>query len=813
MYGIYALKNGTNIALTIFERAFMQSIEKDQTYVQTATNVLFRRIWYILLSIVAVLAPVVYYNQTTTPTYEASTTVIFEEPRAAIATSTSDEYYRSGSIINQIQEIKSRSVAQGVVKNLPRNVLDKITLPEPLPENFDRMSYYAAKVKKNIDATPVAESDIIKVTAQAKDPYSAMKIANTVADVVMKRNVKLRKQEVSDVRALIEEQLVNYKKLLNDSETKLKVFKEKNQVTSLDQEVKETLSLVTSIQINYLETKSARAKTEERLKTVNEMIATQRAEMAPSIADVTAPYVQKLKEVLTTKQSEYINLQLQGYTNGHEKMIRLKNDITYLRDNIAEQAVKIAEADNIIDPLSHMEELLREKFQIELDLETLKTQERSLLTSVNQYDRSLRALPNKEFELARLTRDRDLHSNLVMMLSQKREEARINEAEKIGNLRIIDKAELPRAPIRPRVKLNLFVGLILGLTVGIGLAFFMESLDTAIKTPEEVEKKIGLPVVGSIPKIRFSGIKTSESDNTFDENLRKDETSDRVLRLITYRMPNAPASEAYRSLRTNLQFAESQKPIRTLLVTSSGPREGKSTTVANLAVTTAQMGIKTLLIDADLRKPIVHRFFNVPRVPGLADILSIHFKSPQIADDDSGNGRSATSKEMVDDADFNNDNRLDHPTTTSLTTVLAKPSVLAVSIFEAIQPTQINNLHLLGSGVLPPNPSEILGSETMKKTLAILKEKYEFIIIDAPPAVAVTDAAVLGLIVDGVALVIESGRNDREIILKAKSIIERVGINLVGVILNNVMEKNLYGDYNYYYTYYSRTSSEKAANK
>lgn len=792
----------------------MQSLDKDQTYMYTAVNVLLRRIWYVLLSVLTVLAPVIYYNQTASPTYEASTTLIFEEPRATIATSTSDEFYRSGSILNQIQEIKSRSVAREVVQSLPKKVLDKIPLPESIPEDFNKMSYYAAKIRKNIDAMPVAESDVIKVTGQAGDPFSAMKITNTVADVVMERNLRLRRQEVSGVRALIEEQLTNYKEMLNEAEIKLKAFKQRNQVTSLDQEVQELLRRVTSLDVHYKETTASRKKTQERLNVLNQMITEQRAEMGPSIADITAPYVQRLKADLMQVRSEYTTLQLQGYSENHDKMIELREDMERLRNNISEEAIKIAETNNIIDPLSHMEELFREKFKLELDLETLKTQERSLLNSVQQYDRNLRALPNKEFALARLTRERDVRNNIYMMLSQKREEARITEAEKIGNLRIIDRAELPKGPITPRVKLNLFVGLILGLTVGIGLAFFMESLDTTIKTPEEVEKKIGLPVVGSIPKIRATGLKARAVDSNSDINVQIGDSSSHGLRLITYGMPSAPASEAYRSLRTNLQFADLPTPLRTLLITSSGPREGKSTTVANLAVTTAQMGISTLLIDADLRKPMVHRFFNVPREPGLADILTSYFSIRHEIYDDSGNGRPGSEKESDEDGkSFNGKSAVVDHHAASVATAVKKSSVLELSATEAIQPTQINNLHLLGSGALPPNPSEILASETMKDLLSLLKKKYEFIVIDSPPAVAVTDAAVLGLVVDGVALVIESGRNDREIVLKAKNLLERVGINMVGVILNNVMEKNLYGDYNYYYTYYSHEASEKKASK
>jgi uncharacterized protein involved in exopolysaccharide biosynthesis/Mrp family chromosome partitioning ATPase len=792
----------------------MQAMEKEQTYMYTAMNVLLRRIWYVLVSVLAVLVPVMYYNHTASPTYEASTTLIFEEPRATIATSTSDEYYHSGTILNQIQEIKSRSVANEVVQNLPESVLNKIPLPEPLPEDFDKMSFYAAKIRKNVNAVPEGESDVIKVTARARDQFSAMKIANTIADVVLERNLRQRRQEVSGVLALIEEEVKRYKNSLRQAELELTQFKKRNQVTSLDQENQELLRRVTSIDVRYKEIKSTREKTEESLNTITQKIAGQRADMAPSIADIAAPMVQRLKSDLSDIQLMYMNLQTQGYPEDHEEMIRLKAEMERLRKNISEEATKIIEAENIIDPLSQMKDLFSNKFKFELELEALKAQERSLQRSVQQYDIKLQGLPHKESQLAQLTRARDVNHNIYMMLSQKREEARITEAQKIGNLRIIDEAELPKRPISPRVKLNLFVGLILGLTVGIGLAFFMESVDTTIKTPEEVEKKIGIPVVGSIPRIRSSDMKANASETPSEIESRLGKSSERTLRLITYRMPSAPASEAYRSLRINLIFADLPTSLLTLLITSSGPREGKSTTVANLAITTAQMGIKTLLIDADLRKPMLHRFFNIPREPGLADILTTYFSNAREIDEDSGNGRPKSKNELDNDGKFlHSKSTTETPAPASVAYPVKTSSILDLSATEAIQPTQINNLHLLGSGALPPNPSEILASETMKNLVSLLKKKYEFIVIDAPPAVAVTDAAVLGLVVDGVALVIESGRNDKEIVLKAKSLLERVGINLVGVILNNVMEKNLYGDYDYYYTYYSHQDTEKKPSK
>lgn len=758
-----------------------------------------------MVCLIAVLSPVVYYNRTSTPVYEAATMVIYEEPRVPIPAASPYAFYSKESLLNQIEEIKSRAVALDIVAALPDWVLKKITLPEDRGEGFDEKAFYAAKLRSDLEAAPVAESDIIQIKVRANDPFSAMTIANALCQVLGDRNLRLRQQEVGGVRSLIESQRESYKTRLEESESALRQFKERNRVTSLDKEVEETLRRITQIDVAYKETKANREKTEERLQSINDKIASQRKDLGPSLADVSTPLLQKLKDNLMKLQADYIGLELQGVPENNPKMVQMREDMSRLRKNLTDEALKLTKAENIIDPLSQISSLFEEKVKLELELETLRTQERSLASAVSQYEGTLHQLPSKEYELARLTRERDIANNIFIMLSQRREEARILEAEKVGNLRVIDKAEVPKSPIRPRKKLNLAIGLVLGLTMGIGLAFFLESLDTSLKTPEDVERKIGINIIGSIPRIRHKGKQAERSE----ANAPGHHGPSR--QLVTQTMPNSPASEAYRTLRTNLQFADLNENLRTFMITSSGPKEGKSTTVANLAVITAQMGLRTLVIDADLRKPMIHRLMGLRREPGLANVLSFFFTRDGLFSDDaeqsSSLGRIAgLQKEGSADRLPGKSEVLEQASVRASKTVQNIAS-LDLAITEAVQPSGIKLLDVLTCGFLPHNPSELLGSETMKDLLSLVKERYEFVLVDTPPIIAVTDAAVLAPNIDGVVLVIESGRNDREIILKAKSLMNRVGVNLIGAILNNVREKNLYGDYDYYYTYYAAGSS------
>ncbi|WHH57520.1 CpsD/CapB family tyrosine-protein kinase [Petroclostridium sp. X23] len=218
--------------------------------------------------------------------------------------------------------------------------------------------------------------------------------------------------------------------------------------------------------------------------------------------------------------------------------------------------------------------------------------------------------------------------------------------------------------------------------------------------------------------------------------------------LITHNNPKSPISEAYRVLRTNIQFSGVDKPLKIMVVTSAGPGEGKSTTIANLAITFAQSGSKVLLIDGDLRKPKVHKTFNTHNQTGLTNVLAQH----------------ADYKQYVKQCD-------------------------------------IDNLDILTSGPIPPNPSELLSSNSMKKLLERFREDYEIVLIDAPPVGTVTDAAILSTIVDGTILVAASGQVEIEAAQRAKQLLEKVNANIIGVVLNK-LSKNEQGNYYYYYYYY-----------
>jgi non-specific protein-tyrosine kinase len=308
---------------------------------------------------------------------------------------------------------------------------------------------------------------------------------------------------------------------------------------------------------------------------------------------------------------------------------------------------------------------------------------------------------------------------------------KLAEAQSTNNVLVVESAVVPSIPIRPKTLQNTGLAAVVGLMLAVGVAFLVEYLDDTIKTPAQVDALLGLPVVGVLGWLS---------------------TEQLALGPIAKTEPRSPTTEAFRGLRTNLQYSGVDKPLRRLLVTSAGPGEGKSTVVANLAIVMAQAGLRVAVVDADLRRPTQHRFLGCPNKVGLSESLiqeTLHL-----------NG--------------------------------------------ALQPADVTGLHVMTTGTVPPNPAELLGSKKMGALIDLVNEQVDRVIIDSPPISAVTDAVVLASQVDGVLLVLEAGKTRSGPALQAKQQLERVGANLIGVVLNKVpIGRDGYYYSHYYYYYYN----------
>ena len=349
--------------------------------------------------------------------------------------------------------------------------------------------------------------------------------------------------------------------------------------------------------------------------------------------------------------------------------------------------------------------------------------------------------PELESQLDELNIQLGLDQETVRFLKSQQYQAEITSAGASAYVAVVDSAELA-FPVTTGGRTNLLLGALLGVILGVGAAFFLEYLDRTVRTSADVETLLSIPVLGIIPRLR----KVSDAEHGEDDRAG--------LPLLVALDPLDPAAEAYRNLRMNLMFLSTDdEPIRTLLFSSPGPNEGKSTSSINFAVMLAHQGQRVLLIDADLRRPALHKAMDVLREPGLTNLL-------------------------VGDAEAR----------------------------EAIRPNVLPNLDLLPSGPFPPNPSELLNSKTMQRLLEEFEGKYSHIIMDTPPILAVTDAAILGAHTDGVVVVLRSGETEQRAAERAVDQLRRVGVRVFGAVLSEVSSTTVEESYymQYYYSYHPR---------
>ncbi len=395
---------------------------------------------------------------------------------------------------------------------------------------------------------------------------------------------------------------------------------------------------------------------------------------------------------------------------------------------------------------------------------------------IEMLESQLKGFSGQELEYVRLTREVDVNKKLYEMLREKLEEARIAEAQKVGDVSIVDPAVLPGGAVGTQKEVGIMIGALLGIILGVALAFVRESLDTSIGTIEDVEDITKLPVLGVVPSV---SVPLKEEKNIWAKLKhrflpgQKTEEEETYIRLIVHYQPSSSIAEACRNIRTNLKLDASKK---TVLITSAGPREGKTTVLINLGLTVAQTGARTLLVSTDLRRPALDKTFGVPRDPGINEIIA---------------GRAT-----LEDALRN------------ITDVLLGE----IKLKDIMRSPGIENIWILTGGHIPINPAEILESPEMGNLIKELRNRFDVVFFDSPPVLPVTDASLLASKVDSVILCYEVGRTSRDALLRAKVQLDSVGAKISGIILNHTMPQaeTVYPYYYHYkYRYYEKEKKGK----
>ncbi len=449
---------------------------------------------------------------------------------------------------------------------------------------------------------------------------------------------------------------------------------------------------------------------------------------APQVS--TDPVIQQLKIDLLNLEREYLEL-LKKFREKHPNVTALKSQITGLRNQTEAEIKRIVAS-------------LKKNYEMAL------AQERTLTKALEEQKREALELNQKTIMYGILEKEVESNQKIYNALLERMKETRVTERLENTNIQIVDQAAIPNSPIAPRKARNILLAIVVGLLISITLAFFLEYWRDKIETPEDFKQHLDMPFLGIIPKVSVQHILPHD----------KKATKDVIVATIVLIDPQSGISEAYRGLRTHIMFSDFDEEALThesgsiLLFTSPEPSEGKSCTVANLGITMAQSGQKTLILDCDFRKPRVDKIFHLKeKTYGFADIL-MH--------SDAQNG-----------------------------------------VVEVIQHTDIQNLDVISCGTIPSNPSELL---SLKKTAGIIKKlgkKYEKILIDSPPVNVVTDPIILSQIVNGVVLIFHGEKTRRNVAQHARDQLREAGATILGGVINNVdMKKVRYHHYYYYYAYH-----------
>ena len=706
--------------------------------------------WTIITCFLLVFVSVAIYTFTATPIYQASAQLIIEKDNPNILSieevlsvdSSGTDYYQT-----QYKIIESRSLARKVIQKLHLETSEEF-FPAPKEDFFSTMKQSVggtlqtwkagiislfktdgdAEVPQKeasdqglvntflsrLTVEPVRNSRLVFIRFEAKDPRMAANIVNALAQAYIDQGMEAKLEASQNAVKWLDDRVQEERSKVEAAELKLQRYKEKNSIITDFSNDSENITAQKLAELNSqvveAETRRVEAQTryEQTLRLINQ------PSMLDSIPEIlNNSLIQRIKtdEVDLSKRFSELS---KKYGPKHPQIVALKAEMKTL------DLQRKAEIKKVVNSLKN-------------EYEVSQAREDSVKRALVKIKKEALGLNKKAIEYGVLSREAESSRQMYDLLIKRFKETALTEDIKTGNVRIVDRAEVPQGPIKPKKQLNLLLALIVGLTLGVGLAFFLEFMDNTLKTPDDIKRFLKIPYLAPIPYYDLG----EPGGGPYSREL------------ITQHFPKSTASEAYRGLRTSLLFSSADAPPQVIMITSAGPGEGKTLTSANLAATMAQSGSKVILLDCDLRRPRMHKIFNLNRDMGISNILAGSMEASEL-----------------------------------------------------VTKTDIENLSVIPSGPIPPNPSELLGSQRMRKLVDELRQHYDRVIIDSSPITAVTDASVLCDVVDGVVFVVRSGRTVRDVVKNALDSLHMVKAKVLGAVLNGVnvgKEGYYYYQYNYYY--------------
>lgn len=705
----------------------------------------------ILLISAAGLIVSVLYALTAQNIYKSTTVMKLSKPQGSILEAPlMPEFQDFGSdrfIANEIEIMKSYTIREKVAKSLIDTfhnigVRDSFywVLNQDLDLTPDSEVKTVVQLSELLSKITVIEQkrglDILEISVESPSSFEAALIANSYAEAYKQQNLTYNRLQLITVKNFLEEQRVDKLNELREAEDAVKKYQEQGGIVVLDEQARALIDLISEFESQLNAAKIEMMSSELTLKLYNEELDRQNPEIKKYIENFAAQkeleqYQTSIAKLTVDKELALANL---NRTNKEEEIAKYYNDKIADLNKKVDKLLEKYEASIFASSPEEIKELTLKKLEEEVKYSAYKASYNELEKIVNNYEKRFNQLPERTIDLARLQREREAYEKLYLLVEEKYQEALINEQSTPGNVIIVDQARRATKPSKPNRMLIVLVGIVLGTGMGLGFAFVRNYFDSTVKTPEDIQNK-NINLLTWIPEIEGVG---SEDHKEFE--------------FIVAKRPDSIPSEAFRALRTRIQFSKIRPDaLKTILVTSSTPKEGKTTVSVNLAGSFAYTNKRTVVVDCDLRKPRMHNVFKAQRFPGFTDYF-------------------------FGQAEYE----------------------------EIVRTSEIENLDFITAGTIPPNPSEILGSPQMEKFLEKLKSLYDVVILDSPPVIAVTDSEILSRMVDATVLVASANITENDLLEKSVELLTHDHGSFIGVVLNRFMYRSGYGSYYKYYYYYSR---------
>jgi tyrosine-protein kinase Etk/Wzc len=626
-----------------------------------------------------------------------------------------------------------------------------------------QLQFEVTDIYGHFSLSMLPDSPFIILKADATTSQRAQALANVVAEVYTQTIQELKNANLSQNIALLKEQiqltsgkLTSVKKAIEESKAKEKhVFVPEVGSSNIQQLKAETpSSLLQQVEVELAKTRADVEWNEMQLKSIQNLIAEAKRAL-PTLS----PQLEKIQSQLTQKQLQR-DVLLGTFTEKDSEVVAVQRELDALQELLQGEFDKMTkEQSNSQYQVSELQQLIQQSISLNVKWTGLKQKETLLKDKIAELRRAASDAVPVQGDLASLESQEKVLEQAYQDLLKEHEQLSAMKAVDLSPLQIFEKAKPPEAPAGLPKKVLFLVSGVLGLGLGVGVALFLEYLNDSIRKEEEVARYLALPTVGAIPTIKPFNVpkralergKSGRPGSKAASGKELKKIKSLLSHILIFAERNAPVITDYRRLGASIKYASEGKPIKTLLITSGLPGEGKTATAVNLAISLAQVGQKVLLVDADLRAAWLQRILRPGELPGLADLLAQNDES------------------SADLTDF-------------------------------IHSTEVENLSLLPAGHSVPSPEALLSSERMQKLVEELSKAYDIIIFDSPPLLAASDALALSTYVDGALMVVRSGKTKQQMALRTKTLLMNVKSNVFGVVLNDIDYPKQYGS-SYYVVY------------